>query len=59
MVAKITGHRDPRMLLRYYHPDAADLAKRLDPKVLKSGSPGRGTGQRATKPNARATHPGN
>ncbi len=58
-LAKITGHRDPRMLLRYYHPDAADLAKRLDPKALKSGSPGRGTGQRATKPNARATHPGN
>lgn len=28
-LAKITGHRDPRMLLRYYHPDAADLAKRL------------------------------
>lgn len=29
-LAKITGHRDTRMLLRYYHPDAADLAKRLD-----------------------------
>jgi integrase len=28
-LAKITGHRDTRMLLRYYHPDAADLAKRL------------------------------
>lgn len=28
-LAKITGHRDTRMLLRYYHPDASDLAKRL------------------------------
>lgn len=28
-LAKITGHRDPRMLLRYYHPHAEDLAKRL------------------------------
>lgn len=28
-LAKITGHRDTRMLLRYYHPDAADLARRL------------------------------
>jgi len=28
-LAKITGHRDTRMLLRYYHPRAEDLAKRL------------------------------
>lgn len=28
-LAKITGHRDIRMLLRYYHPSAEDLAKRL------------------------------
>jgi integrase len=28
-LAKITGHRDTRMLLRYYHPDVAALAKRL------------------------------
>lgn len=28
-LTKITGHRDPRMLMRYYHPRAADLAKRL------------------------------
>ncbi|HET7563176.1 MAG TPA: site-specific integrase [Rhodanobacteraceae bacterium] len=28
-LAKITGHRDMRMLLRYYHPRAEDLAKRL------------------------------
>lgn len=28
-LAKITGHRDTRMLLRYYHPDASALAKRL------------------------------
>ncbi|MDR6379654.1 integrase [Paraburkholderia caribensis] len=28
-LAKITGHRDPRMLMRYYHPRAEDLAKRL------------------------------
>ena len=28
-LAKITGHRDTRMLLRYYHPDASELAKRL------------------------------
>lgn len=26
---KITGHKDSRMLARYYHPKAADLAKRL------------------------------
>ncbi len=28
-LAKITGHRDTRMLLRYSHPSAEDLAKRL------------------------------
>jgi integrase len=28
-LTKITGHRDPRMLMRYYHPRAEDLAKRL------------------------------
>ncbi|CAM4122665.1 hypothetical protein GCM10027287_23610 [Bordetella muralis] len=26
---KITGHKDPRMLMRYYHPKAEELAKRL------------------------------
>ncbi|MCZ2172975.1 MAG: site-specific integrase [Burkholderiales bacterium] len=26
---KVTGHKDPRMLARYYHPRAADLAKKL------------------------------
>jgi integrase len=26
-LAKITGHKDPRMLMRYYHPKAEDLAK--------------------------------
>ncbi|MFM0217787.1 integrase [Paraburkholderia caledonica] len=29
-LTKITGHRDPRMLMRYYHPRAEDLAKRLE-----------------------------
>jgi len=28
-LAKVTGHRDPRMLMRYYHPRATDLAKKL------------------------------
>ena len=28
-LAKVTGHRDMRMLMRYYHPRAADLAKQL------------------------------
>lgn len=28
-LTKITGHRDPRMLMRYYHPRAEELAKRL------------------------------
>lgn len=28
-LAKITGHRDPRMLLRYYHPRAEGLAKKF------------------------------
>jgi len=28
-LTKITGHRDPRMLMRYYHPKAEDLAKKL------------------------------
>jgi len=28
-LAKITGHRDPRMLLRYYHPRAEDLARKF------------------------------
>jgi len=28
-LAKITGHKDTRMLLRYYHPDASELAKRM------------------------------
>ncbi|MFM0307135.1 site-specific integrase [Paraburkholderia sp. RL17-383-BIF-A] len=29
-LTKITGHKDPRMLMRYYHPRAEDLAKRLE-----------------------------
>lgn len=28
-LAKITGHKDTRMLLRYYHPKAEELAKKL------------------------------
>jgi integrase len=28
-LTKITGHKDRRMLMRYYHPRAEDLAKRL------------------------------
>ena len=28
-LSKVTGHRDPRMLLRYYHPRAEDLAKKF------------------------------
>lgn len=28
-LTKITGHRDPRMLMRYYHPKADKLAKKL------------------------------
>lgn len=28
-LTKITGHKDPRMFMRYYHPRAEDLAKRL------------------------------
>jgi len=28
-LTKITGHKDPRMLMRYYHPRAEDLAKRM------------------------------
>ncbi|MBH3399779.1 site-specific integrase [Pseudomonas fluorescens] len=28
-LTKITGHKEPRMLMRYYHPRAKDLAKRL------------------------------
>ncbi|MDH0306687.1 site-specific integrase [Aeromonas caviae] len=28
-LTKITGHKDPRMLIRYYHPRAEDLAKKL------------------------------
>ncbi len=27
---KVTGHKTTRMLARYYHPRAADLAKKLD-----------------------------
>ena len=26
---KITGHKDSRMLARYYHPKISDLAKKL------------------------------
>jgi len=29
-LTKITGHKDPRMLMRYYHPRAEDLAKRMN-----------------------------
>lgn len=28
-LSKITGHKDTRMLMRYYHPKAEDLAKKL------------------------------
>lgn len=33
---KITGHSDSRMLARYYHPRAADLAKRLRDSSINS-----------------------
>jgi integrase len=29
-LTKITGHQDTRMLMRYYHPRAEDLAKKLE-----------------------------
>jgi len=29
-LAKITGHSDTRMLMRYYHPDMSELAQRMD-----------------------------
>lgn len=29
-LAKVTGHQDMKMVLRYYHPRAEDLAKKLD-----------------------------
>lgn len=29
-LTRITGHKDPRMLMRYCHPKAADLAKKLN-----------------------------
>lgn len=29
-LAAVTGHKDVRMLARYYHPDANELATRLD-----------------------------
>lgn len=28
-MAKISGHRDTRMLLRYYHPDGSELARKI------------------------------
>ena len=28
-LTKISGHKDPRMLMRYYHPKAEDLARKL------------------------------
>lgn len=28
-LTKITGHKDPRMLMRYYHPRAEELAKKM------------------------------
>lgn len=28
-LAKITGHKDTRMLLRYYHPDGRELARKI------------------------------
>jgi integrase len=28
-LGKVTGHRSPRMLMRYYHPRAEDLARKL------------------------------
>lgn len=28
-LAKVTGHKDLKMVLRYYHPRAEDLAKKL------------------------------
>lgn len=28
-LAKITGHKDPRMLMRYYHPTPEELAKKI------------------------------
>lgn len=33
-LARISGHRDTRMLMRYYHPDIGEFAERLD-KIFK------------------------
>ncbi len=35
-LAAITGHKDLRMLQRYYHPDARDLAQRLAAQLTPS-----------------------
>lgn len=39
-LAKVTGHRDLRMVLRYYHPRAEDLAQKLDQRWSPPGSAG-------------------
>ena len=39
-LTKITGHKDPRMLMRYYHPRAEDLAKRLRGSPAAGSVPG-------------------
>jgi integrase len=39
-VAAISGHRDPRMLMRYTHPKARAIAAKLDPSGDASGPHG-------------------
>lgn len=38
-LTRITGHKDPRMLMRYYHPKAADLAMKLKPLTETEQAP--------------------
>jgi integrase len=51
---KITGHSDAKMLMRYYHPDATEFAKRLVDDDKTSRGKGRGHARSAKQTGRRA-----
>jgi len=38
-LAKITGHKDPRMLMRYYHPTPKELSEKISRGLARQTNP--------------------
>lgn len=45
-LAKITGHKDPRMLMRYYHPTPEELSEKISRALARQARPERAKGRK-------------